>query len=601
MNRFRPLLPLVLALLVCAPTATFAGGPPSPMPASTIDLWEWDTDHIAKQLPIWETPEERQWNPGPPPILVNDPPPLQPIRNVGEYEPMSEVLIRYPLGIPYSLIREMAENVTIACVVSSSSLNTARTNFQANGVNPDAVDWIICASDSYWTRDYGPQFVFDGAGAIGIVDHHYNRPSRPNDDLVPVYCGQQWGIPVYRHDLTATGGNYMTDGYGISFSTDLVWDENPGMTHDQIFQRMHDYYGLSVYNVLPDHFISYIRHIDCWAKSLDEETVLVKQVASNHPDYAGLEQNATVIASLQDPFGRNYRVVRVYSPSIGGDDVAAYTNSLILNRKVLVPTFGNAQYDPLALQTYRSAMPGYEVIGVSYSGWLTDDAIHCRAIGVADRGMLRVATTPIVEWHVPSPIEVRAFVDDRSEAGLDPDSLLVYWRAYPVGSPPPAFQALVMQPAGTRDAYAASIPTQATDTTVDYFVHAVDNSGRREGMPRGEPAGWFSFNVTYDPADVAGRDPDAARAHLGLASPNPFRDATTFSFALKYADHVSLAVYDVQGRLVRTLIDGWIAPGQHEERWDARDRSGRDVTAGTYFYRLRVASVAYTRKVVVER
>jgi len=596
------------------PIAAFAAGHPpatppasapatrGPEPASTIDRWEWDTDHIAKQLPSWETPEERRWNVGPQVPLINDPPPVQPIRNVAEYEPMSEVLIRYPLGIPYSLIQEMAEKVTIACVVSSSMLNTARANFQANGINPDTVDWVICASDSYWTRDYGPQFIFDGNGDIGIIDHHYNRPQRPNDDQVPYYAGQHWGIPVYRHDLATTGGNYMTDGYGISFSTDLVWDENTNMTHQQIFQRMHDYYGLNAYNIVPDHFISYIRHIDCWAKSLDEETILVKQVTPGHPDYAGLEQNATLIASLQDPFGRTYRVVRVFCPSIGGNDVAGYTNSLILDKKVLVPTFGDATHDPQALAAYRAAMPGYEVIGVNYSGWLTDDALHCRTIGVADRGMLRVATTPIVEWHAYSPIEVRAFIDDRSEAGLKPDSLLVYWRAYPAGNPPPGFTAMVMQPTGTQDTYAASIPSQATSETVDYYIHAVDNTNRREGMPRSEPAGWFSFNVTYNPADVAVLgEAGEAGARLEPARPNPFKAGTTFSFELKYADHVSLAVYDVQGRTVRTLIDGAVAAGRHEARWDGRDATGSRVAAGTYFYRLQAAGVTYGRKAIVEK
>jgi agmatine deiminase len=572
--------------------------PPLPPGQSTMDRWEWDVDHIAKQLPHWETPEERAWFPDPP-VLVNDPPPVVPVRNVGEFETMEKVLIRYPLGIPYTIIREMAENVQVSCVVSQSNLATARANFQSNGVDPDAVDWIICASDSYWTRDYGPQFVFDGNGDVGVIDHHYNRP-RPNDDLVPVYAAQHWGIPYYRHDLATTGGNYMTDGYGISFSSDLVWDENPSMSHQQIFDHMHLYYGLNTYNILTDDFVSYIRHIDCWAKSLDEETVLVKRVASTHPDYARLEQNATIIASLQDPYGRNYRVVRAYAPSIGGNDVAAYTNSLILNKKVLVPTFNNAVYDAQALDVYRAAMPGYEVLGFYYSGWLTDDALHCRAIGVADRGMLRVAHTPIIGSNAYSAIDVRAFIDDRSEMGLKADSLLVWWRAYPTGTTPPSFTASVMHSAGTQDNYLATIPAQGNGTTVDYYIHAVDNSNRREGRPRCEPAAWYSFNVTMAPSEVADLGiAGGARVRLLPAKPNPFRDQTTFSFELKYADRVSLGVYDVQGRMVRSLLHGWTEAGRHEIRWDGRDASGADAPAGTYFYRLQAGDVSHSRKVVI--
>ena len=588
---------LACAIIILSPIVARAADTPT----STIDRWEWDVDHIAKQLPSWETPEERAaWAGRPIELPVNDPPPLQPIRNVAEYEPMTEVLIRYPLGIPYALIREMDENVQIACIVSQSNYNTARSNFQANGVNPDQVDWIIAASDSYWTRDYGPWFVFDGNGDIAIIDHYYNRPSRPNDNVIPIRCGEHWGIPVHTHDLWHTGGNYMTDGYGISFSTDLVWDENSGMTHQQIFQRMHDYYGLNTYNVVPDISESGIHHIDCWAKLLDEETVIIKQVSSGHPDYPELEQNATLIASLQSAAGRNYRVARVYCESIGGNDVASYTNSLILNKKVLVPTFNQSQYDNAALQAYRDAMPGYEVLGIYYSGWLTDDALHCRALGVADFYMLRLAHIPIVEWHDYSPIEIRAFIDDRSETGLKSDSLLVYWRAYPAGAPPPGFAPVLMSADVQPDWYSAEIPVQGNGRTVDYYIHAVDMSGRREGMPRPEPSTWYSFDVTLPSADVAtpvgGAGAGAAALHANY--PNPFGVTTSLSFELKYEDNVLLAVYDAQGREVRRLIDGSVGPGRHELTWDGRNGAGAEVAAGTYFYRLRAAGITYTRKAV---
>lgn len=569
-------------------------------PASTIELWQWDTDRLEKQLPQWETPEERARYGNVPPEqnLRADPPPLAPIRNCAEFEPMSMALIRYPLGIPYALIREMDEKLQIACVVSSSSYNTARNNFQSNGIDPNGVDWIIASSDSYWTRDYGPWFVYDGNGDIAIIDHYYNRPYRPNDNVIPIVCGQHWSIPVHTHDLWHTGGNYMTDGLGISFSTDLVWDENSGMTHQQIFNLMQSYYGLDAYNVVPDIASGGIHHIDCWAKLLDEETILIKQVASNHGDYPELEQNSTLIASLQASTGRNYRVVRVYCQSIGGSDVASYTNSIILNDKVLVPTFGNSSYDNQALYTYRDAMPGYEVLGFSGS-WLTDDAIHCRVMGIPDRYMLRVEHTPILEWQTYAPISIQAKIDDRSETGLKSDSLLVHWRAYPTGAPAPAFSSIVMAPAGPQDTYAAAIPAQGHGRTVDYYIHAVDNSGRREGMPRSEPAGWYSFEVALPAAGVA--DLAGGTARLDQNSPNPFNPHTTFSFELLHADRVNLAVYDAQGRLVRTLLDGTVGGGRHEIVWDGRTDAGEELAAGTYFYRLRAAGVNYSRKAILAK
>jgi len=247
-------------------------------------------------------------------------------------------------------------------------------------------------------------------------------------------------------------------------------------------------------------------------------------------------------------------------------------------------------------------MPGYEVLGFYSSQWLTDDALHCRAKGVADRGLLRVAHIPIVEWSTYEPIPVNVFVDDRSETGLIPEQCLLYWRTYPTGTPPPSFSPTELIAEGDPDWYVAEIPAQSSGTTVDYYVHAADNSGRTEGMPRTEPAAYYSFEVEL-PAAAAGELPDGPGSLLHAAYPNPFTPAlsTTFSFELKYEGRVRLQVYDPQGRLVRTLVDGTVGPGRHEIDWDGRNESGQDLSAGTYFYKLRAAGISYSRKAILTK
>jgi hypothetical protein len=115
-----------------------------------------------------------------------------------------------------------------------------------------------------------------------------------------------------------------------------------------------------------------------------------------------------------------------------------------------------------------------------------------------------------------------AFIDDRSEAGLKSDSLLVFWRAYPTGQTAPAFTADLMAADSPADWYQTAIPAQSSGTTVDYYIHAVDTTDRREGMPRSEPAGWYSFEVTLPAAGIAGI-PENARGVLSQNAPNPFR------------------------------------------------------------------------------
>lgn len=75
-------------------------------------------------------------------------------------------------------------------------------------------------------------------------------------------------------------------------------------------------------------------------------------------------------------------------------------------------------------------------------------------------------------------------------------------------------------------------------------------------------------------------------AMLRAVCPNPFNPRTTITFELPAAGPVRLAVYDVAGRLVRTLVDESLPPGSHEAAWDGRDGAGHDVGSGSYLTRL---------------
>jgi agmatine/peptidylarginine deiminase len=561
---------------------------------------EWDVDGIEELLPRHETPSEvelrRQLLRSPlPPTLLADPPPLAPVRNCAEWEPAVGVLIRYPLGLPYNLLRDFDDSNIIYVVVASGQFSAAQTNLTANGVDMSKVQWLVKPTDSIWTRDYGPQFVFDGSGDISIVDHVYNRPARPNDDLTPIEFGAQFGYPVVRHDMWHTGGNYMTDGADFSMSTDLVYDEAHsanGMSPAQVDQLMLDYYGIAPYNVVDDISLSGIHHIDTWGKFLDEETVLMKRVWQAHATYAALEQRATLIASLPASTGRNYSVFRVDCHNIGGGNPASYTNSLILNDRIYMPAFNSASNDTAAVNAYRAAIPGYDVRPYTYGGFITDDALHCRAIGIFDPGMLRVAHVPIRE-ETEGPVPITAFVDDRSEAGIS--AVELHWRHD--GGP---WNVEAMTPAGA-DLYEGAIPSPTVPTAgtvvADYFIHAEDASGRTAGVPRAEPSGWFSFPMTVPTGAPVVADNVAARAPF----PNPSAAGTSFEFQLKYPERVALAVYDVRGRLVRELVAEEVPAGLHRVDWDGRDRSGALVPAGTYFFRLRAAGIAYSRPVTVLR
>jgi agmatine/peptidylarginine deiminase len=542
---------------------------------------EWDVQGIEELLPQQES--ELEWerlrasgrSPNLGLLRAADPPPDTPIRNCAEWEPLTGVLVRYPFGVPPLLLTDLDDFGTLHVIVSAAAENSATNYLVSIGVDTSAVQFLVEPNNSIWTRDYGPWFVFDGNGDVGIIDHVYNRPARPDDDEIPVAFGRQQGIAVYRHDMWHTGGNYMTDGFLFSMSTDLVYNEaaaQNGMSSAEVDSLMEEYYGIQVYNVVNDIESGGIHHIDTWGKFLDEETILIKEVWTTHYTYDALEQRATLIGSLMASTGRNYTVHRVYCQPIGGGQPASYTNSLFVNDLILVPTFNNAANDSNALDVYRAAMPGYDVRGYYYSGWRTDDALHCRAKGVMDSAMLRVAHVPIREQSV-GPVLVQHY----RFAGDD-------WRT------------VAMANVGGDD-WEGTIPGPASDTTVDYYGLAGDATGREEGSPRVAPDHWHDFPILAGATGAAVVTSDAGPA----AFPNPFRDRTHFRFELKYPDRVQLAVYDVRGRLVRRLVDGQRPAGATEIDWDGRDDDGRPVPAGVYFFRLRAAGIAHARPVVLTK
>jgi len=88
---------------------------------------------------------------------------------------------------------------------------------------------------------------------------------------------------------------------------------------------------------------------------------------------------------------------------------------------------------------------------------------------------------------------------------------------------------------------------------------------------------------------------------LSQNTPNPFNPSTTLRFGLPEAGHVTLAVYDVNGRLVRALVGQAFLPGQHEVVWDGRDGDGREVASGVYMARLTAPQGVLTRRMVLLR
>jgi hypothetical protein len=114
--------------------------------------------------------------------------------------------------------------------------------------------------------------------------------------------------------------------------------------------------------------------------------------------------------------------------------------------------------------------------------------------------------------------------------------------------------------------------------------------------------GYHQGSVT--PTDAPGSDATDAGAlvlRLHGTSPNPFAANTAIAFSVGRDSDVQLRIYDLSGRVVRTVLERQLAPGRHQVVWDGTDATGRHVAAGIYFMRLRAGSFEARKKLVLLR
>jgi agmatine/peptidylarginine deiminase len=229
-----------------------------------------------------------------------------------------------------------------------------------------------------------------------LVDWKYNRPTRIKDDTIPRGYARALNLNLIQtitnpNQLIHTGGNFMCDGLGTAFSSNLILDENPTQTESQINTIMLNYMGIDRYIKMPILPYDGIHHIDMHMKLLDEETLLIGQYPQGISDGPQIEANMLyVLDNYNSTFETPYKIVRVVQPpddlnrypSQNGD-YRTYSNAVFVNKTVLLP-FYEERYDTTALRIWRESLPGYRVIGLDCNDIIAaSGAIHCITQSVA--------------------------------------------------------------------------------------------------------------------------------------------------------------------------------------------------------------------------
>jgi len=501
-------------------------------------------------------------------------PPVSPIRNAAEWEEMQGVLISWKSGYESFLsqiIKYAREEAKVYVYCSDST--TVKNYLTSNSIPTTNIRYLISSLNSVWIRDFGPNNIYTNeVDSLYLVDWVYNRP-RPQDDASPQQFATLMQLPLYQctqppTDLVATGGNWVSDGFGTTFSSKLILTENATTssynqtpkTETDVNNIARDYLGIDRYikmDVLP---YDGIHHIDMHFKMLDEETLLVGQYPNGVSDGPQIEANLNyILNNFNSVFGTPYKVVRIpMPPSTSGtwpSDGAyyrTYTNSLIINKTILVPTY-YAQYDTTALRIYRQAMPGYRVVGINANSIISQSgAIHCTTheIGAVNPLLISHQALPNTD-NIWTNYQVNAYIHHKT--GIQ--EARIYYRT---DTTQPYVWVPMQLTNSTNHTWTGEIPVQPSGTYVYYYIWAKANSGKEQVRPMPAPAGYWKFRV-YNPTAVQELTADnfACRAYYQAEQLilNIFSSTET---------HATITLLNNLGQPVKVLYKGSLLQGSQE-------------------------------------
>lgn len=545
----------------------------------------------------------------PPPGFGIVDPPTSPIRAMAEWEELQALVVTWRSQKP--ILAQIINAAKDECkvVVACTDIQSCQNELTTYGVDwSQNVDFLQAPNNSIWVRDYGgsPCYLND-VDSLVWVDWIYNRP-RPLDDVMPELFGQYFDMPVYStttapNDLVHTGGNFMTDGLGLGFSSNLVLEENDSTNNwgtsnhslAEVEEIMDAFMNVSPYAKMTILPYDGIHHIDMHMKLLDEVTLLVGQYPPGVADGPQIEANLQyVLNNFTTSYGTPFKVIRVPMPPDNsnfyphqGGDYRTYANAVFVNKTIIVPVY-EEQYDTTGLRIWQEAMPGYNVVGVNCDAMIyLGGAVHCitKEVGVTDPLVINHRRLDDVIGTNPPFYEVQATI--RHKSGIA--SASVFYKTE-LADPYQELPMSLVDP--VQQLWAAAIPQQPGGSTVYYYIHASANSGKQIARPMPAPEGYFKFNIAVS---TGTNDLSATSPRLGKVFPNPASAITCLPVFSENGTSASIEIIDILGQTVASIFNGTLPTGEskHFFRADLLE-------PGTYFVKLNGTSGQEVQKVVVQ-
>lgn len=327
-------------------------------------------------------------------------------RLVGEFEPQQAILLSVGDWKPhhFPILKEIvAKSEGHARLVvlynQPSQLREAVNVLSEGGTRYSHVDFLSLELDTIWLRDFGPRFAENENGKAMSIDFYYEG-SRPKDDDMP----ETWArlsTAEYNHvPWTLQGGNLLANGKGLAIASDRIFGDNqvqfpptPGQDpvveqRNFVVRQFKLFCNIKELVLLQPLESEATKHVDMFATILAPDLVLVAQVDGRYdPRNAQiLDANAKRLSQL-DVDGKPMRVERIFVPPRREKYWSPYTNIILTDKLVLMPTFNTdpPEYVQRAIETYQRLLPNHHVATIDMSSMSRlEGSLHCLSCNVPE-------------------------------------------------------------------------------------------------------------------------------------------------------------------------------------------------------------------------
>ena len=256
------------------------------------------------------------------------------------------------------------------------------------------VSCLSMTHDDSWSRDSGPSFLVNDAGALAGVDWIFNAwggKYQPHDQDAEMARRilEQAKVPRYTAPLVAEGGAIHVDGEGTLLTTEqclLNANRNPDLSREEVETRLRDYLGVEKViwlagDPLDDETDGHVDNLACFAAP---GVVLAQHPgAEDQANHAALAENLRRLRGATDAAGRQLEVVELPQPELNLEDhrgaplLASYVNFYFANGAIIAPAFEDPA-DDQAFQIFKQVFPDREIVQVRAVDILHGGGgIHC--------------------------------------------------------------------------------------------------------------------------------------------------------------------------------------------------------------------------------